>query len=211
MSMAIEGIAARTVMPRQNRGRPPTPFLRERILRVATDLFAEKDFDLVPIDEVATRAGVGKGSVYRYFSSKEMLYAEVVVGGFEQLHLELRDAAPTAADWREHAKSIVRHTTRFFWERRGSFGMLRESQALPPVTRRGFSLQHKRLSRLIRAVLAAGVRDGVLRADLDPRVAAEALLGMMRSISRHGRDYSNPDGAAQTVLAIFLEGYAAVS
>jgi hypothetical protein len=60
-------------------------------------------------------------------------------------------------------------------------------------------------------VLAAGVRDGVLRADLDPRVAAEALLGMMRSISRHGRDYSNPDGAAQTVLAIFLEGYAAVS
>jgi hypothetical protein len=33
---------------------------------------------------------------------------------------------------------------------------------------------------------------------------------MMRSISRQGRDYINPDSAAQTVLAIFLEGYSAI-
>ncbi len=89
--------------------------------------------------------------------------------------------------------------------------MLRESQALPPLIRHRFSVQRKRLSRLIRAVLAAGVREGVLRADLDLRLAAEALLGVMRAISRHGRDYTNPDGAAQIVLAIFLDGYAAVS
>jgi AcrR family transcriptional regulator len=184
--------------------------LRERILHGATELFAEKDFDLVLIDEIAARAGVGKGSVYRHFGSKEMLYAEVVIGGFMQLHLELRAALPATADWRERVESIVHHTTRFFWERRGSFGMLRESQALPPLTRRRFSVERKRLSRLICSVLTAGVRERGLRADLEPRLAAEALLGMMRSISRHGRDYTNPDGAAQTVLALFLEGYSAV-
>jgi AcrR family transcriptional regulator len=211
MTASNERGVVRAEVRREGRGRPCTPFLRERILHGATELFAEKDFDLVLIDEIAARAGIGKGSVYRHFSSKEMLYAEVVISGFEQLHLELRAALPTTADWRERIESIVRHTTHFFWKRRGSFGMLRESQALPPLTRRRFSLQRKRLSRLIRAVLAAGVRDRVLRADLDPQVAAEALLGMMRSISRHGRDYTSPDGAAQTALAIFLEGYAAVS
>ncbi|MGO9801199.1 MAG: TetR/AcrR family transcriptional regulator [Candidatus Binatus sp.] len=49
------------------RGRPSTPFIRERILVSAAALFAEREFELVLIDEVAAHAGVGKGSVYRQF------------------------------------------------------------------------------------------------------------------------------------------------
>ncbi len=38
---------------------------RERILRAATELFAEQDYHRVLMDDVAARAAVGKGTLYR--------------------------------------------------------------------------------------------------------------------------------------------------
>jgi AcrR family transcriptional regulator len=50
---------------------------RARVLEVAYDTFAELGL-AVPIDEIARRAGVGAGTVYRHFPTKEDLYRAVV-------------------------------------------------------------------------------------------------------------------------------------
>jgi AcrR family transcriptional regulator len=44
---------------------------RESILRVAIDLFSKSGFDRPTIDLIAAKAGVGKGTVYNYFATKE--------------------------------------------------------------------------------------------------------------------------------------------
>src|ERR1700720_1058885 len=116
---------------KDGRGRPSTPFLRERILRSATELFAEQEFDLVLIDEVAAHAGVGKGSVYRQFKSKEELYAAAVTNGFVELQSEIRSALVNTSTMSEQVATIVRHTLRFFWSRRQFFALLRDPKALP--------------------------------------------------------------------------------
>lgn len=50
---------------------------RDRILEVAYETFAA-DGLTVPIDEIARRAGVGPGTIYRHFPTKEALYTAVV-------------------------------------------------------------------------------------------------------------------------------------
>ena len=50
---------------------------RARVLEVAYDTFAAEGL-AVPIDEIARRAGVGAGTVYRHFPTKEDLYRAVV-------------------------------------------------------------------------------------------------------------------------------------
>ncbi|OBK70728.1 TetR/AcrR family transcriptional regulator [Mycobacterium sp. 1274761.0] len=50
---------------------------RARVLQVAYDTFAADGLS-VPIDEIARRAGVGAGTVYRHFPTKEELYRAVV-------------------------------------------------------------------------------------------------------------------------------------
>src|SRR4029079_11647392 len=50
---------------------------RARVLQVAYDTFAS-DGLAVPIDEIARRAGVGGGTVYRHFPTKEALFVAVV-------------------------------------------------------------------------------------------------------------------------------------
>ncbi|MCW2513856.1 MAG: TetR family transcriptional regulator [Mycobacterium sp.] len=50
---------------------------RARVLEVAYETFAAEGLS-VPIDEVARRAGVGAGTVYRHFPTKEALFAAVI-------------------------------------------------------------------------------------------------------------------------------------
>lgn len=50
---------------------------RARVLEVAYDTFASDGLS-VPIDEIARRAGVGAGTVYRHFPTKEDLFRAVV-------------------------------------------------------------------------------------------------------------------------------------
>ncbi len=46
---------------------------RERVLTAALELFAEKGFDGTAVPQIAKAAGVGAGTIYRYFESKEAL------------------------------------------------------------------------------------------------------------------------------------------
>ena len=191
---------------KDGRGRPSTPFLRERILLSAAELFAEKEFDLVLIDEVAAHAGVGKGSVYRQFKSKEELYAAAVIKGFSELQSEIRAALAGCTPMREQIATIVRHSLRFFWSRRQFFALLRDPKALRPSQERQYQAQRNDLSRLISEVLDDGIKRGEMRPGIDTRMAAESLLGMMRGINRYAREYTIPERAVEIVTSIFLDG-----
>ena len=57
---------------------------RARVLDVAYETFAAEGLS-VPIDEIARRAGVGAGTVYRHFPTKEALFAAVIEDRMEHL------------------------------------------------------------------------------------------------------------------------------
>ncbi len=193
------------------RGRPTTPFLRERILESAARLFAATAFDLVTIDSVAADAGVGKGSVYRQFGSKEELYATVVIDGFIQLQSQIRAALDKNESIADRIATIVSHTVKFFWGRRQFFEFLRDPRTVPRKLERQYRSERMKLSTMIVELLKAAAAEGVVRDGLDERLAAEALLGMIRGVNRYSREYSSPAAAARTVVSIFLRGCLSVA
>lgn len=62
------------------------------ILTVAWDLFTEKGFHDTKISEIAKKAGIGKGTVYEYFKSKEDLIQEMIVYYVSESHWKLSAA-----------------------------------------------------------------------------------------------------------------------
>lgn len=62
---------------------------RERLLAVASDAFAAEGLS-VPLDEIARRAGVGPGTLYRHFPAKEMLFEAVLRDRLQGLADEAR-------------------------------------------------------------------------------------------------------------------------
>jgi AcrR family transcriptional regulator len=68
---------------------------RARVLEVAYDTFAAEGLS-VPIDEIARRAGVGAGTVYRHFPTKEALFGAVVQDRLQQMVAFGRDLLESA-------------------------------------------------------------------------------------------------------------------
>ena len=58
---------------------------RERILNAAADLFSQKSYHEVMMEDVAKMIGVAKGTVYNYFLSKEELYFSIMSLRMENL------------------------------------------------------------------------------------------------------------------------------
>jgi AcrR family transcriptional regulator len=65
---------------------------RENVLRAARDAFAEHGYG-VPLDEIAARAGVGPGTVYRHFPTKDALFEAVVTARVQDLVADARARA----------------------------------------------------------------------------------------------------------------------
>ncbi len=59
-------------------GRPRSAQSHQAILQAALELLAEVGFDRMSIDAIATRAGVGKTTIYRRYESKEELVADAI-------------------------------------------------------------------------------------------------------------------------------------
>ena len=58
---------------------------RQEILQATLELIAERGFHEAPIALVAERAGVGAGTIYRYFANKEQLITEL----FQEIHARI--------------------------------------------------------------------------------------------------------------------------
>ena len=99
-------------------GRPPDAELQQRrraeILGAATAIFSERGFATADVQEIADKAGVGKGTVYRYFPSKEELFLGAVDHGMRQLKQAVDAAvAPVERPLEQVAEGVRAYLTFF--------------------------------------------------------------------------------------------------
>ena len=71
---------------------------RKRVLEAARELFAEHGFE-AQIDQIASRAGVGVGTVYRHFPTKDDLLEALIHERFDGLAQAARDAMANPDPW----------------------------------------------------------------------------------------------------------------
>jgi AcrR family transcriptional regulator len=71
---------------------------RERILQAAKEVFGEQGAD-AQMDDVARRAGVGVGTVYRHFPNKDVLMGELVTEKFRSITENAREALAQDDPW----------------------------------------------------------------------------------------------------------------
>jgi AcrR family transcriptional regulator len=58
---------------------------KEMILDAALDIFSQFGYERADVDQIAQRAGVGKGTIYRHFESKQSLFLALVDRGYSLL------------------------------------------------------------------------------------------------------------------------------
>src|SRR5712671_3722075 len=95
-------------------GRKPDPGKRGQILRAASEVFSAREFHTVPVDDVAAAAGVGKGTLYLYFPTKEQLFYATILEAMDVLIAEVR-AATARRRGEDGLRAFVECMLDFFW------------------------------------------------------------------------------------------------
>jgi AcrR family transcriptional regulator len=147
---------------------------RARVLEVAYDTFASEGLS-VPIDEIARRAGVGAGTVYRHFPTKEDLFRAVVEARIDSIVAEgralLADGDPGKALF-DFMRAMVLHwaaADRGLSEALAGVGIDVDS-AIPGAERE--------FLEMLGALLGAGQKAGAVREDVDVRDVKTMLVGL---------------------------------
>jgi AcrR family transcriptional regulator len=147
---------------------------REKLLAAAQQAFLA-DGGAVSLEGIARTAGVGIGTLYRHFPTREAL-VEAVYGAelddvIASAPLLLEQLPPDAAlrAWMERYAS-------FFATKRAMMDTLRPSWASGRI-----ATPRERVTGAVGSILGEGARAGVLRADVDPEDVTMLLLGLLLS------------------------------
>ncbi|QKW05814.1 TetR/AcrR family transcriptional regulator [Streptomyces sp. NA04227] len=172
----------------------------ERLLREAALVIAERG-EHASLDEIAKRAGVGSGTLYRHFPSRHDLLEAVHEGSVEEVACrarELAEAEPPGVALQEWMLTFARQMA-------GVKGLraLLGSAAAGPATPDG-SLCAGRIREAARELLTAAQSSGEVRGDLD----AADLLRLVHAVTS-AAELAGPGASDETTgryLALLVEG-----
>lgn len=161
------------------------PSIKKRILEVALDLFQQKGFHGVTIDEIVLQAEASKGAFYHYFNSKDALLYEIHDIFISHVLKETALAydshnSPIEKLWAMiHAFTVVfdshsRHISVFY----------NESNYLSGEYKKEIDQKITDYRRLIEKVITEGKENGYFRSEISPTITALAIIGLVNSTYR---------------------------
>lgn len=187
-------------------GRPREPNLDERILDAARNVYSDRGWSGFTVDEVARRAGVGKGSLYLRWPNKAALLIDAVrsaapsVGNINLGNLEL-DLREFARQWMAFVQSIEGYmTTRLLIDRQSN-------KELAAVIGENDYPDYVRSTRaLVRRAVERGEIDQGIKATLIADLVVGAITTHVRSTPPELAEMANTESYLAHLVDTVLRG-----
>ena len=183
---------------------------QKQIMLVVEKLATNRRFHEITLDEVADAAGVGKGTIYRYFVDKDDLFFQVATSGFEELCELLKRTVPYDSSFAKKLLNACKQITKFFAARKQLLQMM-QTEANLAYWRKGEIQQRwlgrrKMLVTVLADIFCEGVAEGLVRSDISAEVLATLLLGLLRTRARDLQDVPENMKNCKLLVDIFMNG-----
>jgi AcrR family transcriptional regulator len=178
---------------------------RAGIFRAAMELFGQRGFEAVTVDQICAAADVAKGTFFLHFSSK----AALLVEWDRELAAELADRLRDRRDGRDSAliqyRTMVEHLGEH-WRRRPAAARALLPQLLES-SEPDREAPDRHLCAVVEAVVRRGQQRGEFRRNVSPRVAAVAFLATCAAVFAAEPDRAGtPDAQRNDLLHALLHG-----
>jgi AcrR family transcriptional regulator len=171
------------------------------ILNAAKELFYERSFAAVGVDEIGQRAGVTGPAIYRHFRGKDEILATLFNDAIDRL---LEVTAVQSDDPWEELEALTRgHTVFVLGERKLAGVKIREERSLAEPFRRGL---HRRERRYVERWMDCLAR---CRPDLDREQLATAVyvaLGALNSVATWSPEAVKGEHTPDVIAEVVLRG-----
>ena len=185
--------------------------VQERLLTAASRLFAERGFALTSVQDIVERAGVTKGAMYHYYTSKDdllqQIYTRLLAVQSERLVGIAESDRPVRERLQAAAVDVVVTTLEHLDDATVSW---RSMHMLPPERLAEVRADRRRFHERFRALIEQGQREGVLRADVSPDLAAHQFFGGVHHLGTwyHADGELTPESIGETFAELLLRGLA---
>lgn len=147
---------------------------RARLLTAAENIFGQKSYFTVSIADITREAGVGNGTFYLYFPSKEAVFRELVEDRGHEMRAAARMATESSGSRVEAERAGFAAFFDFIARHRSLYRVVRQAEFVDPELYRAFYV-----------AMAKGYTTGLLSAMdageiavMDPEVLAYCLMGI---------------------------------
>jgi len=157
---------------------------REAILLAAVRVFARKGLHRATMQEIAEEAGIGKGTIYEYFRSKEELFSAVFRYWTDRFKKEISQRLEGITNPRERIAACIDATLAVYHQSEellelffglAAEGLLRENEL--PI-KQEMEWMYREFRHLFAGLIEEGIRQGMFRPVDAPYIAA-LFIGMM--------------------------------
>lgn len=156
---------------------------RERILAAAVKVFAERGFYNAKVSQVASEAGVADGTIYLYFKNKDDLLIETFEDRMQWINERLREGIVEERSALENLRHFVRmHLLLAVHARDLAEFITVELRQSSKFVKEYKNTKFIEYLNILAGVIIRGQEEGVLRPDIDARLAARALFGVLDEV-----------------------------
>ncbi|HPJ35469.1 MAG TPA: TetR/AcrR family transcriptional regulator [Spirochaetota bacterium] len=179
---------------------------KERILNATLKLITEHGFHATPVSMIANEAGVGAGTIYRYFESKEAIINELYDTIMKELHEATMSNIPENISVRDEFYLKWKNILNFFINREYEGKFISQYVASPFISRTVLEETDRRNVHL-RLLIERGIRQKEIR-DVDYNTIAVYMWGTVKQLHHlHiNKAIKLTDELIDDIYAVFWEG-----
>ncbi|MFC2061160.1 TetR/AcrR family transcriptional regulator [Elusimicrobiota bacterium] len=159
---------------------------KEKILKIASEIFAKKGFHDTTMDEIATESDVAKGTLYNYFKDKEDLYTEVLIFLTRGLENIVDEAADSDKDLWEKIEYIINKNLEFFSREKHFLNIVTSDAPHKIITKEENldkikDVRSSRISKVIE-IFRMHRSEGIIRDDFSDEQAALLCMNLKKGL-----------------------------
>jgi AcrR family transcriptional regulator len=189
------------------------------IMMAAVRLFARKGFEKTTISDIAVEAGIGKGTVYEYFSNKEEMIHQSFHFFLKQMEMDFEDILLTDLPAVEKLKQILQafgnvinaETEGFVTMMFNFWGEAMRSQDTKNIIFTEMKKFYHSYRKIFADIIIEGMQDGSIRKNINPEGVAIIIIGMLDGVMVQwlmDRDVIDYKEILNTLISLILKGIA---
>jgi len=160
---------------------------KQLILKVATEVFAEKGFNEATVSQIAQKAHVAEGSIYDYFKNKEDLLFSIPEERMENFLSGLQEHLEGVSGALHKLRKLIWYHLNFYEKNKDYVLILLQNIQNNPRFHftRAYHLIRE-FSKLVVQIIEEGKKEGVIRGSIDSRLLRDAILGAIEHTTIRG-------------------------
>lgn len=189
--------------PRGKRGRPGYDV--DSLVESAVEVFIAKGYDGASMEDLSQHLGISKSAIYHHVASKDALLELALRRALDSLAAVVAETNALTVGPVDRLEHLLRASVAVLIRGRPYVTLLLRVRGNTEVERTAME-RRRQFDVYLGAIVQEAAATGAMRPDIEPKIAARLLFGLVNSLTEWVRPGSDPQVLADSVVALILHG-----